>query len=136
MTAAVRVRRVRDDGRKGRAGQTAAKALAKKAAAVLDDYKAVDVVVIPLAGQASFADQMVVATGTSTRHVASLGQALMEALGDDVLGAEGMRDGEWVCLDAGNVVVHVFVPEKRALYNLEKLWSPLFGPQDEDDQKL
>jgi len=98
----------------------------KRVIAVLEDYKALDVVVIPLAGKTSIADFMVVATGTSTRHVASMGQALDKALRSDMVGIEGLRDGEWVCADMGDVVAHVFTAEKRALYNLEKLWSHVF----------
>lgn len=99
----------------------------KRVTAILDDQKAQQVTVIPLAGQASFADYLVIATGTSTRHVSSIGLALREKLGSKaVLGLEGLQDGEWVCADLGGIVVHVFVPEKRALYNLEKLWSHVF----------
>ncbi len=94
--------------------------------AVLDDMKAENVVVIPLAGQASFADFLVIASGTSSRHVSSMGQALDRALGKAVLGMEGLQDGEWVCADMGDIVVHLFVPDKRELYNLEKLWSHIF----------
>lgn len=100
--------------------------LLDKVTDALADMKAVDVTVIPLAGMASFADFLVVATGTSTRHVSSIGKAVQDALGKHVYGMEGLRDGEWVCADLGDVVVHVFTPEKRAIYNLEKLWSHVF----------
>lgn len=96
----------------------------------LDSLKAVDVVVIPLAGKANFADYLVVATGTSTRHVASLGQVMREKVGDLVLGVEGLGDSDWVCVDLGAVVAHVFTAEKRSLYNLEKLWSYTFTDVD------
>lgn len=132
MTLALRVQ--------GAETQTAKKAVAshnhvledlvKRAIAVLEDYKALDVVVLPLAGKADFADFMIIASGTSTRHVASIGQALRENLKHDLLGVEGVREGEWVCADTGSVVVHVFLPEKRALYNLEKLWSYSFTPAE------
>lgn len=110
--------------------------------AVLEDYKAIDLTVIALAGQASFADYLVIATGTSTRHVASMGRALQDKLGKaSFLGLEGLDDGEWVCADLGGIVVHLFLREKRVLYNLEKLWSfafapakdPLTGEPDETD---
>jgi ribosome-associated protein len=105
----------------------------KQVTAVLDDYKAQNVTVIPLAGQASFADYLVIATGTSTRHVSSMGSALQDKLGKaTVLSLEGMVEGEWVCADLGNIVVHLFVPEKRALYNLEKLWSHVFTEAEPD----
>lgn len=99
--------------------------------AVLDDMKADKLVVIPLAGQASFADYLVIASGTSTRHVSSMGRALDEKLGKAILSMEGLSDGEWVCADLGDIVVHLFVPEKRAVYNLEKLWSHVFEPLPE-----
>lgn len=92
----------------------------------LDDLKAQDIVVIDLAGKATFADYMVIASGTSSRHAASLADNAAHALkqnGFRVFGTEGQQAGEWVCLDAGDIVVHVFQPEFRKLYNLEKLWS-------------
>lgn len=104
----------------------------KQVVEVLDDYKAQDVVVIPLLGKASFADFLVVASGGSSRHVSSMGGALEDRLGREVIGAEGLKDGEWVCMDMRAVVVHLFVPEKRALYNLEKLWSHAFDEADGD----
>ncbi|RYG61529.1 MAG: ribosome silencing factor [Alphaproteobacteria bacterium] len=126
-TAATRMRRT------GEASKTAQKvndSMAddlKRVTAILEDYKAQNIVVIPLAGQASFADHLVIASGTSTRHVSSMGQALREKIGASAfLGLEGMQDGEWVCADMGGIVVHLFVPEKRSVYNLEKLWSHVF----------
>lgn len=99
---------------------------------VLEDMKAENLMVIPLAGQASFADYLVIASGTSTRHVSSMGQALDAKLGKAVLGMEGVSEGEWVCADLGDIVVHLFVPEKRVLYNLEKLWSHVFTDEASD----
>jgi ribosome-associated protein len=96
--------------------------------AALEDMKAEGLLVIPLAGQASFADFLVIASGTSTRHVSSMGRALLDKLGKAVISIEGMTEGEWVCADLGDIVVHLFVPEKRVLYNLEKLWSHVFEP--------
>lgn len=122
---------VREHGTQGRLRQeqhsgSSLEQVLKRAVGVLEDYKAVDVVVIPLAGKAGFADFLVIASGTSTRHVASMGQALKTKLSDEVLGMEGLSEGDWVCADIGGVVVHVFTAEKRALYNLEKLWSHTF----------
>ncbi len=97
---------------------------------VLGDMKAEGLLVIPLAGQASFADFLVIASGTSTRHVSSMGRALEDKLGKAILSIEGMNEGEWVCADLGDIVVHLFVPEKRVLYNLEKLWSHVFEAPD------
>lgn len=93
---------------------------------VLEDMKAVDITVIPLKDMATFADFLVVTSGTSTRHVASIGQALEKTLGKHIRSVEGLREGEWVCADLSDIVVHIFVPEKRVLYNLEKLWSNVF----------
>ena len=93
---------------------------------VLDDFKAQQVTVLELAGKASFADYLVIATATSSRHAQSMGQALRQHLGKALLGLEGAGEGEWVCADAGSVVVHVFTEEKRKLYQLEKLWSHVF----------
>lgn len=95
--------------------------------AVLEDMKSLEIKVIPLAGMTSFADFMVIASGTSTRHVASIGHALHDKLKPHIIGLEGLTDGEWVCADLGDIVVHIFLPEKRALYNLEKLWSDVFA---------
>lgn len=95
--------------------------------AALEDLKAHNVVLIPLAGKASFADWLVVATGTSGRHLSSLADAAETALARAdaaILGREGdAADADWVCLDAADVVVHLFLPEARLLYNLEKLWA-------------
>ena len=93
---------------------------------VLEDAKGQNIICIPLAGQASFADYLIIASGTSTRHVAAMGRRLQEDLGKLVLHTAGLNDAEWVCLDMGNIVIHLFVPEKRVLYNLEKLWSFAF----------
>jgi ribosome-associated protein len=96
----------------------------------LDDGKAEDVVVIDLNGKSSIADYMVVATGRSQRQVAALAEHLREAIDNrpeqkDRPGPsiEGLRQGDWVLIDAGDVIVHVFRPEVRAYYNLEKMWG-------------
>jgi ribosome-associated protein len=134
MSAVARLRHDKETPRKGAASQPVDSGVAaqlQRVVSILEDYKAVNITVLPLAGQASFADFMVVASGTSTRHVASMGQALHDKMARDVLGMEGLNDGEWVCADMGAVVVHVFVPEKRTLYNLEKLWSHVFEVADD-----
>jgi ribosome-associated protein len=96
----------------------------------LDDGKAEDVVVIDLNGKSSIADYMVVATGRSQRQVVALAEHLRQAIdnrpeqkhrpGPSI---EGLRQGDWVLIDAGDVIVHVFRPEVRAYYNLEKMWG-------------
>ncbi len=95
--------------------------------ASLDDDKAEDVVQIPLRGKTQMADHMVVASGRSTRQVAAISQKLMERLKAE-LGVlckiEGAEVGDWVLIDAGDVIVHVFRPEVREFYQLEKMWLP------------
>jgi ribosome silencing factor RsfS/YbeB/iojap/nicotinate (nicotinamide) nucleotide adenylyltransferase len=90
----------------------------------LEDGKAEDIVTIDLAGKTTIADFMVVASGRSGRQVAALTEHLEAALAPHVrLAIEGKAQGDWVLIDAGDVIVHLFRPETRAYYNLEKLWS-------------
>jgi len=92
----------------------------------LDDDKAVDVISIPLKGKSSIADVMVIASGNSSRHVAALADHLMERMKAElgiVSRVEGLPQADWVLIDAGDVVVHLFRPEVRSFYNLEKMWS-------------
>lgn len=92
----------------------------------LEDDKAVDIVTIELEGKSSIADYLVIASGTSSRHVASIAGHLTEKIKhifDDSCRVEGMRQGDWVVIDAVDVIVHIFRPEVREFYNLEKLWS-------------
>ena len=92
----------------------------------LDQDKALDVVVVSLAGKSSIADYMVIASGTSQRHVGAVAEHLRERLkaaGHSVTAPEGLPACDWVLLDAGDAIVHIFKPEVRAFYNLEKMWS-------------
>jgi ribosome-associated protein len=91
----------------------------------LDDMKAEDTVSIDLTGKSSIGDYMVVTSGRSQRHVASVADHVIKALQQTGLRVrvEGMTQGDWVLIDAGDVIVHVFRPEVRAFYNLEKMWS-------------
>jgi nicotinate (nicotinamide) nucleotide adenylyltransferase/ribosome silencing factor RsfS/YbeB/iojap len=90
----------------------------------LDDGKAEDVVTIDLAGKTTIADHMVIATGRAARQVAALTERLEEALSPRArIAIEGKAQGDWVLIDAGDVIVHLFRPEIRSYYNLEKLWS-------------
>jgi ribosome-associated protein len=92
----------------------------------LDDMKAEDTVSIDLTGKSSIGDYMVVTSGRSQRHVASIADHVVKDLeqsGDGRVRVEGMRQADWVLIDAGDVIVHVFRPEVRAFYNLEKMWS-------------
>lgn len=95
----------------------------------LDDDKAKDIVTIDLAGKSSLADHLVIVSGTSQRHVVAMAEHLMEKLkaaGMKGLIAEGKDQGDWVVLDAFDVIVHLFRPEVREFYNLEKMWD---GPK-------
>ena len=88
--------------------------------------KAEDIVTIDLIGKSSIADYMVVASGRSNRHVASIAEQVIKDAGQahvPRLRSEGLRQGDWVLIDAGDVIVHVFRPEVRDHYNLEKMWS-------------
>ena len=106
--------------------RTAEPSLLKLITTQLDDAKAEAVVKIDLNGKAAIADHMVVASGRSNRHVGAIADQLVEKLkaaGFKDLRVEGMPQCDWVLVDAGDVVVHVFRPEVRSFYNLEKLWS-------------
>lgn len=92
----------------------------------LEDAKAEDIVTIDLNGKAVIADGMIVASGRSNRHVGAIADQLVEKLkgeGHKDLRVEGLPHADWVLVDAGDVVVHIFRPEVRSFYNLEKLWS-------------
>ncbi len=92
----------------------------------LDDDQAQDVVTIPLEGKSSIADHMVIASGRSTRQVASMAQKLAEQIKKAGFGharVEGLPAADWVLIDAGDVVIHLFRPEVRTFYNLERMWS-------------
>ena len=92
----------------------------------LDDDQAQDIVSIPLEGKSSIADHMVIASGRSTRQVASIAQKLAEKVKQEGFGpvrVEGLPAADWVLIDAGDVVVHLFRPEVRSFYNLERMWS-------------
>ena len=100
----------------------------------LDDDQAVEVVSIPLAGKSTIADHMVIASGRSTRQVASMATKLAQKLKQDyqrIVRIEGLPTADWVLIDADDVIVHLFRPEVRSFYNLERMWA--FG--DEDDSR-
>ena len=92
----------------------------------LDDDKAVEVVSIPLNGKSNIADYMVIASGRSTRQVASMAQKLSERIKRDLgrnVRVEGLPVADWVLIDADDVIVHLFRPEVRSFYNLERMWA-------------
>ncbi|MCY3880098.1 MAG: ribosome silencing factor [Rhodobacteraceae bacterium] len=93
----------------------------------LNDDKAEEVIQIDLNGKSDMADHMIIASGRSTRQVISISEKLIERLkhGLGILArVEGKENGDWVLIDAGDAVVHVFRPEVREFYQLEKLWMP------------
>ncbi len=92
----------------------------------LDDDKAQDIVLIDLKGKSPMADAMIVASGRSHRHVGALADHLLRTLKDLGLGKariEGLPHCDWVLIDAGDVIIHLFRPEVRTFYNIEKIWS-------------
>ncbi len=100
--------------------------------ASLDDDQAVETVSIPLAGKSSIADFMIIASGRSTRQVASMAQKLQEKIKGELgrqTRIEGLPTADWVLIDAGDVIVHLFRPEVRSFYNLERMWA--FGDAPE-----
>jgi ribosome-associated protein len=98
----------------------------ERVSAALEDMKAEDVIAIDLAGKTSLADTMIIASGRSNRHVGSIAERVVEflkAAGQPVPRIEGFPHCDWVLVDAGDVIVHVFRPEVRQFYNLEKMWG-------------
>ena len=94
--------------------------------ATLDEGKAEDVIVIDLAGKTTIADYMVIASGRSQRQIAALAENVIQGIKDagfGTPGSEGQARCDWVLIDAGDVIVHLFRPEIRAFYNLEKMWA-------------
>ena len=92
----------------------------------LDDDKAVEIVSIPLQGKSNIADYMVIASGRSTRQVASMAQKLSERIKRELgrgVRIEGLPVADWVLIDADDVIVHLFRPEVRSFYNLERMWA-------------
>ncbi len=126
LTTALR----RGDATSSRRSATASRELSAAAAleailASLDDSKAEDLVSIDLAGKSAIADAMVIASGRSNRHVAAIAERLVTDLkqaGGSDMRVEGLQSADWVLVDTGDVIVHVFRPEVRSFYNLEKMW--------------
>jgi len=101
-------------------------ALAKTVMTCLEDAKAEDVIGIDVTGRTTLADVMIVATGRSSTHVGAIADRVVKACRDAGLKApriEGQPVNDWVLIDAGDAIVHIFRPEIRQFYNLEKLWS-------------
>ena len=92
----------------------------------LDEDKAEDILNIPLAGKSPMADAMIVASGRSARHVSALADHVARKLkeaGVEKVRIEGMPNADWVLIDAGDIIVHIFRPEVREFYNLERIWA-------------
>ncbi len=125
--------------------QTAVSAIASKEKATkqlsmtlesLEDGKAEDIITIDLEGKSSIGDYMVVASGRSHRHVASIADKLSKQLREAGFGRariEGNETNDWVLVDAGSVIVHIFRPEVREFYNIEKMWLAA-RPEDTTEQ--
>jgi ribosome-associated protein len=110
---------------KGSVPEFSSKSLLDGILSSLDDDKAEEVISIDLKGKSEMADFMVIASGRSSRQVASISDKLTERLKVDfgvISKVEGKDAGDWVLVDAGDVIVHVFRPEVRAFYQLEKMW--------------
>ncbi len=109
------------------------KALSDTLIASLEDNKAEDLKVIDLAGKSSIADIMILASGRSARHVSAIADHLAQKVKDrtgQTPKIEGLPNADWVLLDLGDIIIHLFRPEVRTFYNLEKIWS------DEDARHL
>ena len=92
----------------------------------LEDFKAIDTLVIDVSDASPLTERMVIASGNSTRHVKSMAENLIvkaKSEGNPPLGVEGQQEGEWVLVDLNDVIVHLMLPQTRAFYNLEKLWQ-------------
>lgn len=103
----------------------------------LDDRKAENIIEISLLGKSSMAEAMLIATGTSRTHVLALADYTIQALKDagaEIHGIEGQDSGEWVLIDTGDIIVHIFQEEAREMYRLERLWAVNFDEPTDDEQ--
>ena len=103
----------------------------------LEDLKAVDISLLEVEGMTSIADVIFIASGNSDRHVKSIADNVIQACkqaGTQPLGTEGLKEGEWVLVDLGDIIVHVMMPQVRDFYNLEKLWDKSLAVRQENDK--
>lgn len=110
----------------GISGNAAATLALDTVLASLEDSKAENIVSIDIQGKSSLGDYMVIASGRSHRHVSAVADHLLKALKDAGFGnarVEGLASADWVLIDSGDIIVHVFRPEVREFYNLEKMWQ-------------
>lgn len=108
------------------AGHASTEALEELIVAALEDDKAEDIVAIDLSGKSSVTDTMIIASGRSNRHVGAIADHVIRKLKEEGHGSakvEGLKTCDWVLIDAGDVVLHLFRPEVRDFYDLEKMWS-------------
>jgi len=106
--------------------EKAAKALSDHILSILDEHSAQDTIEIDIRGKSSVADYMIVSSGRSNRHVGALADYVLRSLkelGHKDIGVEGLEGCDWVLIDVGDVILHIFRPEVRVFYNLEKIWS-------------
>ncbi len=100
--------------------------MCSKIKSCLNQHKAEEISVINLEGKSNMADFMILANGLSNRHVSSLAEYLrkdLKKIGCQIFSIEGKETGNWILLDLGDIIVHIFKPEVRIFYNLEKMWS-------------
>ncbi|PCI48891.1 MAG: ribosome silencing factor [Alphaproteobacteria bacterium] len=105
----------------------------------LEDDKAEEIIAINLKGKSSIADSMIIASGRSTRQVAAIADHLVTNIKKSGYGnskIEGLEKSDWVLIDAGDAIIHIFRPEVRSFYNLEKMWSMDLHPDDFTPDKL
>ncbi|WP_081880266.1 ribosome silencing factor [Paenirhodobacter enshiensis] len=115
----------------GRDADVGSDVILARVLASLDDDKAEDIITIDLRGRSSIADYMVICSGRSSRQVGAIAEKLVERLKDEfgrICKIEGKDQGDWVLIDTQDVIVHVFRPEVREFYQLEKMWMPAGAP--------
>lgn len=116
---------------------TASAAMLERIMTSLDENKAEDIVVIPLKGKSEMADNMVIASGRSTRQVSGLAEQLFQKIKEEtgiICRIEGKQSGDWVLIDCGDAVVHLFRPEVREFYQLDKMWlADSMGKPDDSE---
>ncbi len=100
--------------------------LLERITTILEDIKAIDIKVLDVHELTTITDTMIVCSGNSARHASSIGNRILDGLRDikgEILGVEGLQEGEWVLIDLGRIVIHIMLPHTRDFYQLEKLWE-------------
>jgi ribosome-associated protein len=104
----------------------------------LEEHKIFDIITIDLRGQTTIADTMIIASGRSQKHISMIAELLRDHLKKKsfpILSVEGLPNSDWILLDTGDIIIHLFKPEARALYNLEKMWGRAIPFVDKNDIK-